>query len=221
MTTPSVIQPAANAPIELPAELATDLPEPAEGSTVDRAARVRARLGRLLAERGQVTPDQLTQAVAGQKRSGGLFGDVLVGMGFVPDRVLADALAEVIGIPRFSRDTVPDPEVMDVLPLEERESLRVLPLGLEDGELTVAMADPENVVARDSLLRRWPRGTKLTVVLATETELRVASVRGAVPKVSRNWIKWPVGPRNRRPMALEPPSPAWPARPQRAIRSPG
>ncbi|MGO0122491.1 glycosyltransferase [Desulfothermobacter acidiphilus] len=60
-------------------------------------------LGRLLLERGLITPEQLEHALALQRKSGGLLGQILVAQGYVNNLQLYEVLAEQLNIPYIGR----------------------------------------------------------------------------------------------------------------------
>jgi type IV pilus assembly protein PilB len=135
-----------------------------------------SRLGDWLIEEGHVTPNQLDLALREQKRKGGLLGEMLVELGFVREEVLAGFLAfktrsEKVDLLR----TRLSPEVVRLLPADLARRLVAIPLGLEDDLLTVAIADPLNVVAFDTI--EQATGLKANLVAAAEGEILEAIER--------------------------------------------
>ena len=102
-------------------------------------------LGDQLIERQLVTHTQLSAAFEVQRRSGGIFSEVLVSMGALDDEVLANVLAEAFDfeLVDLRRDAI-DPAVLAMLDeAVARESL-VIPVRFVDGELHVAVAEPND-----------------------------------------------------------------------------
>jgi len=117
------------------------------------------RLGELLLEDGLVTREELEKALSRQKSRGGLLGAALVELGYLTEAALAAALARRYGIATVDvSETVPDRRlVRDFfarVPRERAAELRVLPLARRGRTLTLAMADPANVVAIDEVVSR-------------------------------------------------------------------
>src|SRR5437867_1518107 len=129
----------------------TTLPPVADylASGVDRP---RKRLGERLIEGGYLSQTQLDLALREQKRRGGLIGQVLVGLGFVSQEIVSTFVAKesetkVVNVNRC----VINKAVLQLVAFDTAKRLKALPLSVEDGTLTVALADPCDVVAIDTL----------------------------------------------------------------------
>ena len=59
---------------------------------------IKTKLGHRLLDKGLVTIDHLEIALTEQKKNGRLLGEVLVGLGFVSESIMRDALSQVLGI---------------------------------------------------------------------------------------------------------------------------
>ncbi len=111
------------------------------------------QIGQMLIERGLLTAEQLNQALETQRQTTQLVGEVLVDLGFVEKQALYEALATQMGIPylEVSPDTI-DVGVATLLPKEEAQRYRAVPVGRDpSGGIKVAMAEPGDVMALDSL----------------------------------------------------------------------
>ncbi|MGB6114861.1 MAG: ATPase, T2SS/T4P/T4SS family [Comamonas sp.] len=108
-------------------------------------AEPRPRLGELLVQAGKLTERDLERALQVQQELGGLLGSVLARLGLVSELDIARTLAPQLGVPLVAADDFPDllPEVEGLLP-EFLRAHAVCPLGIEGGELTVAMAVPQD-----------------------------------------------------------------------------
>jgi type IV pilus assembly protein PilB len=107
--------------------------------------------GRLMAA-GALTQAQLDLALREQKRKGGLLGPILVQLGLVTPELLSEFLAkeaetETVQLYRLAID----PSVLKLVPLELARRFRAMPVSRNGHSLTVALADPFNVVAIDTL----------------------------------------------------------------------
>lgn len=139
----------------------------------DNPARV--RIGDRLVSMGIISKDQLNVALQEKKISGKLLGEVLVDLGFITAETLATFLAESSGFEVFE----PGQALLDSAALaliDKGTALRhkCLPVSLADNELRVAMADPYDVVAIDTLRRFLPKGTTITPLLVTPVALNNA-----------------------------------------------
>src|SRR5207247_1896676 len=117
-----------------------------------------------------LTPAHLDLALREHKRRGGLIGQLLVDLGFVSADVISDfvakeAEAKVVNLHRISIE----PAVLHLIPLETAKRFRALPLSRKDHTLTVALADPLNVVAIDAL--QQITALSIEVVTAPEREI--------------------------------------------------
>ncbi len=111
------------------------------------------QIGQMLIERGLLTPDQLQQALETQRQTTQLIGEVLVDLGFVEKTALFETLAVQMGLPyvEVSPETV-DVGVATLLPKEDAQRYRAVPVSRESsGGIKVAMAEPGDVMALDSL----------------------------------------------------------------------
>ena len=139
-------------------------------------ARRRGRLGELLVAEGLISPDQLQDALREHRRSKERLGSVLARRGFVSEERLVELLAREHGLPSVAIDQQMIPaDVLVLVPAHIARKYEVLPLGRAAGGLTLAMADPANVVALDEIAAM----TRLSVlpVIASGTAIRAAIER--------------------------------------------
>lgn len=129
------------------------------------------RLGDQLIEDGLITPDQLVEALARQKESGGRIGGALVDVGAISSAMLVQALSKRLGVKGcVLRHGLIDPKVAKCIPKEEAERLRVLPLFRVHDEVTVAMVEPQSLPVQDRL--RNLTGCKIRPVLSLQENLQ-------------------------------------------------
>ncbi|TVS07651.1 MAG: type II secretion system protein GspE [Phycisphaerales bacterium] len=130
----------------------------------------RARVGEVLVERGALTQEQLGHALAQQKATGARLGAVLVEQGVITPGVLVRALAETLGVKGCQlRHGLIDPALLRLVGAEECERLRVIPMFLVRGELTVAMTEPQSLPTIDRLHQLT--GHTIRPVLALEANI--------------------------------------------------
>ncbi len=128
------------------------------------------RIGDLLLARGLITTDQLRTALQEQETTGRRLGDILLARGQVTSTDLVGVLSERLKIPKISiQALVADPEVVNTIPLEMARKHRLLALFKVQGRLTVAMADPLDMVAIDEV--RYKTGLTVNRVIATPEDI--------------------------------------------------
>ena len=129
-----------------------------------------ARFGERLIAAGLLTAAQLELALREQKRTGGQLGPILVEFGFIAPHVLSDFLAkEAEAQPVNINRLAIDQSILKLVPLEAARRFRAMPIERNDQTLTVALADPFNVVAIDALQQQT--GLNIDVVTAPEADI--------------------------------------------------
>jgi len=134
------------------------------------ARLVRMSLGELLLKEKFVSEDDLKKARQYQQQHGGNLADILVKLGLITEEQLVIGLAKQVGIPHVKLSNYKlDPEVMETLPEEVIRKEKVIPLAKSGNSLTVATADPLNVLLIDSLRART--GYNIQTIAATPSEI--------------------------------------------------
>jgi len=134
----------------------------------------RKRIGDILIGKGLITASQLDQALEEQKVSGRKVGQILVENGLVSEEQLVDVISENLNIPRLSLETmVIDPGVIALVPVEIARRYCLIPIiKIRDKFLTVAMADPLNIIAIEEL--RYLTKMEIKRVVALQSEINNA-----------------------------------------------
>ncbi|HEX8988714.1 MAG TPA: GspE/PulE family protein [Rhodocyclaceae bacterium] len=138
------------------------------------AARASRLLGEVLLAQGVVSEDQLRVALLEQSRSYQLLGRLLVALGFISEAILRDALGESLGRQSVDLGQVcVDAAAVRLVPRALAERRRLLPLAYDalDGRLTVAIADPTDIVALDDLRAALPANSSIVPLLAGEADI--------------------------------------------------
>jgi type IV pilus assembly protein PilB len=131
---------------------------------------VKLRLGEILVDAGAITNKQLGDALESQKKNKSRLGQELVDLGLLTEKQVYEALADQMGLPLVDLETVAiDPSVAKLLPQKFAEQKCVLPIELDDDRLTLAMADPTDVIAVDDVRART--GYHIRPVISTETNI--------------------------------------------------
>src|SRR5437773_11583281 len=128
------------------------------------------KLGELLLKENMVTPQQLQEALAHQKMNGGKLGKAFVSLGYVRDEEITSLLSRQYGVPSINLDHFEiDPTIIKIIPAETARKYQILPLSRSGATLTIAMADPTNVLAMDDT--KFMTGYYVQPVVASETSL--------------------------------------------------
>jgi len=142
-------------------------------SDTRRRVRIPVTLEELLLEQNTVFPWQVQDAHNYQEQKGGTLGKALVSLGFVKDNEMASLLSRQYGVPSIDLDPLTvDPAIIELIPEEMARTYKVLPLSRSGATLTVAMADPTNVLAMDDI--RLTTGCSVEPVVASESALEDA-----------------------------------------------
>jgi len=136
----------------------------------------RKALGQRLIDAGLISRDQLETALREQRRTGEQLGRILQSLGFVTEDGLSASLQEELGADRVSLGSIAlSPELTAMVPAEMAREYQLVPLAFDEGTLTIAMADPCNIVAVDAV--RKAVGCPVTVAAASPREVRAAIER--------------------------------------------
>lgn len=127
-------------------------------------------LGELLVERGIINRAQVQQAVDAQKVQGGLFGEVLVKLGFATEENIAQALTSQYGFPYLPLSNYEiDPEVIKTVPENVCRQFCLIPIDKIGKSLTLAMSNPLNVQAAEDV--ELITGCMVQVFVATTSDI--------------------------------------------------
>ncbi|RME24729.1 MAG: type II secretion system protein GspE, partial [Candidatus Zixiibacteriota bacterium] len=133
----------------------------------------RKKLGDLLVERGYITPEQLADALREQELTGERIGTILINREMITQEQLIDAISERLGIPRVNLpDLVIDPAVIQRVPVELARRYTVMPIFAVGNTLTLAMADPLNIIALDEI--KYRTGADIKRAVSTSDEIKEA-----------------------------------------------
>jgi type IV pilus assembly protein PilB len=131
----------------------------------------RKLLGEILRDEGLISEEQLKAGLEKQKREKGLkIGEALVALGTVTEEDVAKAIWQQRKIPYVDLDSYAlDPNVIELVPEKVARAYTALPLFKIGNALTVAMADPLNLIAVDDL--RSKTGCEIEPVISTEGKI--------------------------------------------------
>jgi general secretion pathway protein E len=121
-------------------------------------------LGQILLEAGLTTPELLERALERTRATGERIGEALVALGAVGRDDVLRALARQHNLPYLNRDELPVPlPIIKNLSPKYLRQYRVCPVSIEGHTLTVATADPTNLIVLDDLQQNVPMQIRLAV----------------------------------------------------------
>lgn len=136
-------------------------------------ASFKERIIEVLRSRQLLEPKQLEEAIAIQQKQGGNLQQILVERGYVQEADLLSAVGQGLGIPPISLARMRlDIHLKGLIPRELALQYQVVPISCIGQTLTVAMADPLNVFALDTLITLT--GLSINPMLASSTDIREA-----------------------------------------------
>jgi len=123
------------------------------------------RLGDLLVQNGIITEEQLTSALAEQKKTGRQLGRTLINLNFISETELLSFLSQQLKIPFLDILQYPRrPETIKLLPETAARRFRVLLLENNEYDVLLAMADPTDLMGLDELSRILKKNIQPAVV---------------------------------------------------------
>jgi len=140
----------------------------------------RKLLGQLLKERGVVREGQIQEALAEQRRHGGLIGQHLIALKACSAGDVAMALAEQSGLATADlTKTQPTEDALALIDGSTAHTYGVLPLSVKGTTLTVAIGDPLNTAVLEDLAFNTGMTVKGAVADAELLKLKVVECYGA------------------------------------------
>jgi len=133
---------------------------------------LKERISEVLISTKLLTPEQLAEAQKIQRATSGLtLQKVLVENGFVKEADLMSVISQGLGIPPISLARMRlDPSLKALIPRDIAKEYHLVPVGCIGQILTVAMADPLNVFALDTITTMT--GLTVNPLLATEKDVQ-------------------------------------------------
>ncbi len=134
---------------------------------------LRNKLDTLLIKKKLLNEEQLRKALFYQEEKGGTLYQILIEEGMVDESTLILLLAEEMGIPTLNLSIFKvDREIIKLIPKKISMRYELLPLSKVGNTLTVAMADPLNVLALDDL--RQLTSCDIKPIFTTTKDIKVA-----------------------------------------------
>jgi type II secretory ATPase GspE/PulE/Tfp pilus assembly ATPase PilB-like protein len=131
-------------------------------------------LGQLLVEKGVISEDQLRIALLEQSKRHLPLGRLMVGLGFLSEATIRDVMAESLGQESVDlSSSIVDAAAIKLIPKDVARRFLLLPLALDKNErtLTLAIADPDNIIALDQVRALIKDEYRLITQIARESEI--------------------------------------------------
>ncbi len=142
----------------------------AEVARPDTTGSEGIRMGDLLVNKGLLSKEKVEEAIVLQKKSGKRLGQIIVSKGWVSEDVFLTTLGEQLGIPHIvMRPGLVDHDVFARLDLEVSQRLKVVPMFLVHGELTLATSDPQAIASFSEIEERL--SCKIRPVLVRKSDI--------------------------------------------------
>lgn len=143
-----------------------------------RKGKSRQKLGELLVEAGLITTNQLKDALKRQAQVGGQIGSILIEMGFITTDDLLNFLSRQLGVPGVNLLNVEiDPSLLKIIPVEKIQRMKVIPIGLDDDTVTLAMVNPHDIMTLNEIEFSLGRKVHPVVVPSSQMEAALESFR--------------------------------------------
>ena len=130
-----------------------------------------SRIAELLLQQGVIDEGQMAQAIEQSSQNNELINFALVNMGVIEESELSNIISKKYGLPLvdiLEKDIAP--ETIGLIPQHLCRKHLLVPVELVSSTLTVAMADPSNIIALNDV--KFITGYDVRVVLSGASELK-------------------------------------------------
>lgn len=123
------------------------------------------KLGEILLHEGLITDDQLRKSLKEQHEKKGKLGQILINLGFAVEENIAFALSKQMGLPFMANEKLLETQetVVGLIPEPFAKQHILIAVAANESVMQVAMADPDDIVALDSLQKLTGREIQPTV----------------------------------------------------------
>jgi type IV pilus assembly protein PilB len=132
------------------------------------------QLGQILVSKGVISDDQLRIALQEQGKTHQPLGRLLVRLGFLSEATIRDVLSENLGQERVELSSVLiNPIALSLIPKDIARRYQLIPLSVDQTSrsLTLAVADPDNIIALDQVRALLKNEYHLITQLASESDI--------------------------------------------------
>ena len=114
--------------------------------------KLKKHLGEMLIDSGFLTEEKLKEALLEQKKAGLKLGQFLTRLGIVNEQQIIDLLSRQLNLQQYHPDDYPlDMDLIRLIPIEVAQKYQIAPLKKKGRLLTIAMVDPLDINALDSI----------------------------------------------------------------------
>lgn len=137
-------------------------------------------MGAILSACNIITEDDITAALEEQSRTGVRFGEALISLGIVTQEDIDWALSNQLDLPyiRLKADMI-DPEAVRLVPAATARKFNLIPLIKAGSELCIAISDPLNKAAIETVERLTGCQVNISVALIREIREMIDSFYGS------------------------------------------
>lgn len=132
----------------------------------------RKELGQILIEKGLITQEQLEEALLKQTVEKKFLGEILIENNFVTKEQILECLTEQkkADFVDLSKVKGIKTEIIHIIPENIARRYNILPVTFEDNRLVIAMSDPTDIIAIDTVRRIVEK--RIKVVRAEKTQIQ-------------------------------------------------
>ena len=132
------------------------------------------KLGQILLQEGLIDEEQLRKSLSEQKEKKAKLGQVLINLGFAIEENVVYALAKQMSLPFIPNEKLLETResVVALIPEPFAKEHSLIAVAADDSTLKVAMADPDDIVAVDSLHKLT--GRNIDLAMATKNGINAA-----------------------------------------------
>jgi len=128
-------------------------------------------LGQLLIEKGILSKDQLEKALDVQRQKGGLLGQILVSLGYVDEKDIAQAITVQYGYPYLPLENYDfDTSLVKIIPENVARQYGLVAIDKLGDMITIAMCNPLNIQAVEDI--ELLTKCKVQVFVSTLTDIQ-------------------------------------------------
>jgi type IV pilus assembly protein PilB len=165
---------------------APDVDEPGAPPQTGFSTTHRSKLGELLVSSQLISHEQLAEALIQQSTSGQRIGTMLVELGAITERDLARALSTQLLVPLVDlSQQAPATEAVDALPESVARAHLAVPVTLDDGGITIAVADPNPELAK-TLANACGRVVRLVIAPKSDVQRAIDTAYRALGNIQEH-----------------------------------
>jgi type IV pilus assembly protein PilB len=134
---------------------------------------MKKKIGDLLIEKGYITREQLDVALKEQLSTGKRLGSILIEKNIITEEQLTATVSERLSIPKITLASMEiHPHVIQRVNVELARRYTLIPIFCIGNTLTIAMADPLNIIAIDQV--KYQTGCEIKRTVAAASEIKAA-----------------------------------------------